>query len=147
MALIAESGADRAEQLLLITERLAALAETDAERMRARAPLDENEAAEKQRLANAYRLEMARIKQDPSLIADAPEDVLRRLRARTQDLHRLLAAHADALEAVKAVSEGLVQAMAEEVVRQRGAGGPGYGAQGTPTRSCGPQPAILDRSA
>ena len=71
MALIADDAAHRVEQLLLMTERLAALAAEDTRRIEAREPLIEAETDEKNRLANAYRLELARIKQDHALIQAA----------------------------------------------------------------------------
>lgn len=147
MALLADDPKDRVEQLLLITERLCELIAKETALVQARhPPLEGAEAEERNRLANAYRLELARIKQDPSLIQDAPAAMLTQLRARTEALHQALAAHDIALGAVKAVVEGLVQAMANEVVRQRG-GGAGYGAQGTVQGPSGPNPAILDKSA
>jgi hypothetical protein len=147
MALIADDARDRAEQLLLITERLAALAAEDTRRIHARQPLlDGHQAEEKNRLANAYRLELARIKQDQSLIQEAPPDLLTRLRRSTVALHDTLAAHELALNAVKVVSEGMVHAMAEEVVRQR-LSGANYSAQGALDACSGPNPTVLDRNA
>lgn len=147
MALIAESAADRAEQLLLVTERLEALVSAETRRIQARQPpLDGPEAEEKNRLANAYRLELARIRQDPTLIDGAPAAALGRLRTQTAALHETLARHELALNAVKMVTEGLVEAMAQEVVRQRSGGG-SYGANGSLEAPTGPLPAVLDRSA
>ncbi len=61
MALIADDAADRAEQLLLLTERLGHLIGEETRRIEAREPpLAGAEADEKSRLANAYRLELAR---------------------------------------------------------------------------------------
>lgn len=147
MALIADDPAHRAEQLLLLSERLAALIAEDTSRIEARQPLLDGPAAEeKNRLANAYRLELARIKQEPDLLNSAPAHLLVRLRAETLSLQNTLAAHDVALEAVKLVSEGLVHAMAEEAVRQRG-GGVNYVANGSLAAPAGPMPAILDRNA
>lgn len=147
MALIADDATHRVEQLLLMTERLTVLAAEDTRRIQARsALLDGPEADEKNRLANAYRLELARIKQEPSLIQDAPPQMLARLRQNTVALHETLAAHELALNAVKMVSEGLVHAMAEEVVRQRGSGA-NYSAQGALDTRAGPSPTVLDRNA
>jgi len=147
MALKADNAQDRVEQLLLVTHRLADLVREETRRIDAREPpLDGAEADEKTRLANAYRLELARIKDDRRLVADAPPALLTQLRASTVALHETLAAHETALNAVKIITEGLVHAMAEEVVRQRG-GGASYGAQGTIAPSNGPTPAILDRTA
>lgn len=147
MALVADSPAERAEQLILLTRRLAELIVADTARIVAREPpLAGAEAEEKQRLANAYRLELARIKQDKTLISEAPPSLLSRLRAETDVLNRALDEHAVQLGAVKAVVEGLVQAMAEDLAQQR-AGGRNYGAGGALSASPGPAPTLLDRSA
>ncbi len=147
MALIADDCRDRAEQLILLTERLTALVSQEAELIEARQPpLDGALADEKNRLSNAYRLELARIKQEPGLIEAAPPALLATLRQRTVQLHESLAAHETALNAVKLISEGLVHAMAEEVARQRGSGG-GYGADGAIETPSGPIPTIIDRNA
>lgn len=148
MALLADDATDRAEQLLLITERLTALIRAEAQRIEARQPpLEGADAEEKARLANAYRLELARLKQDHTLLRGAPPLLLERLRAQTAELHEQLAAHEIALNAVKLVAEGLVHAMAEEVARQR-AGEGKYGATGELLTPCaGLGPAVLDRSA
>lgn len=147
MALIADDARDRAEQLLLMTERLAALAAEDTRRIEARQPLPDGAASEERnRLANAYRLELARIKQDQALIQGAPPELLALLRQATVALHETLAAHELALNAVKVVSEGMVHAMAEEVARQR-ASGANYSAQGALDTRSAPNPTVLDRSA
>jgi hypothetical protein len=147
MALLADNAKERAEQLLLVTERLTALVAEDTRRIEARQPpASGTEADEKTRLANAYRLELARIKDDRNLIADAPPALLAQLKQSTVTLHETLAAHERALSAVKVITEGLVQAMAEEVVRQRG-GGASYGARGGIEAPSAPIPAIVDRNA
>jgi hypothetical protein len=146
MALIAEDARDRAEQLLIVTDRLAALIGEETRRIGVRQPpLDGADAEEKNRLANAYRLEMARIKLDKSLLDSAPPALLTQLRASTIKLNEALAAHETALGAIKLVTEGLVQVMAEEVARQRSGGG--YGATGGLSQPAGPIPTVLDRSA
>lgn len=147
MALIADSPADRAEQLVLLTERLAALVVEETARIEARAPTAPPAlVAEKERLANAYRLELARIRDDRSLIAGAPAALLDQLKENTRRLQDALSAHEIALGAVKIVAEGLVQAMAEEIGRQRAQARP-YAADGTRAPSAGPQPVTLDKSA
>jgi hypothetical protein len=147
MALLADDAKDRVEQLLLISERLTALIDAETQRIEARLPpLDGEQADEKARLANAYRLELARVKQDRSLIEGAPPALLAQLRQSTVAMHETLAAHETALSAVKLVAEGLVHAMAEEVVRQRGSGA-NYGASGELVAPNGLGPAVLDRNA
>ena len=130
-----------------MTERLTALVAEDTRRIDARQPpARRRRSDEKNRLANAYRLELARIKQDHSLIQDAPPALLDRLRRSTMALHEILAAHELALNAVKVVSRGPVHAMAEEVVRQRGSGA-NYSAKGALDTHGGPSPTVLDRNA
>ena len=147
MALLADDANDRVEQLLLISQRLTALIDAETQRIDARQPpLDGKEAEEKTRLANAYRLELARVKHDRALIEGAPPALLAQLRQSTVTLHEKLAAHETALNAVKVVAEGLVHAMAEEVVRQRG-GDANYGAKGELVAPNGLGAAVLDRSA
>src|SRR5690348_6804040 len=108
MALLADDAAHRVEQLILLSERLSALVAQEAERMEARLPLLEGaEAEEKNRLANAYRLELARVQQDPELIKTAPKPLLDALKKRTLGLNQALARHETALNAVKLISEGL----------------------------------------
>lgn len=147
MALIANDPTHRAEQLLLVTERLTALVIEETRRIDAREPpLDGEMAEEKQRLANAYRLELARIRDDKSLIEPAAPDLLAKLRKNTALLQEKLAEHEVALSAVKLITEGMVQAMAEELARQQG-GDAQYGAHGGLSAPSGPRPAVLDRQA
>lgn len=147
MALLADNPADRAEQLILLSQRLAALIGEETRRIGAReASLGGAEAEEKGRLANAYRLELARIKHDHSLLAGTAPAQLEQLRSSTAALQHALIGHELALNAVKIIAEGLVQAMAEEVVRQRGAAS-GYGAGGALDPPSGPLPAMLDHTA
>lgn len=147
MALIADDPTHRAEQLVAVTERLTALVLEDTRRIDAREPpLDGAEGDEKARLSNAYRLELARIKQDRTLIEGADPAILTRLRATTVSLHEALAGYELALGAVKLVSEGLVHAMADEVARQR-RGDAQYGADGGLAAPAAPIPTVIDRSA
>jgi len=147
MALLADDAPDRAAQMLLITERLTALIAEETRRIDARLPpLDGPDADEKTRLANAYRLELTRIRHDRSLIEGAGDGPLSKLRVATEALHVALAAHETSLNAVKVISEGLVHAIAEEVARMRH-GEAGYGASGGPAPPTGPAPTVLDKSA
>ena len=92
MALLADDAGDRGEQLLLITERLTALIAEDTSRIEARLPpLDGAEGEEKSRLANAYRLELASIKHDRSLIEGGePHTLLQAAAARWVCMRRSL---------------------------------------------------------
>lgn len=130
MALLADDSAHRARQMIALTERLSALVEADIAAIDAHQPLPMGEIAEeKARLANAYRSEMALIERDPTRLAGLPVDLKAELRAATERFQALLDAYEAKLRIVKELSEGLVQALAEEVRRQRGAQA-GYGAEG-----------------
>ena len=130
MALVAEDAADRAQQLVLLTERLTALIAQETALIDAREPpLSGPIGEEKARLANLSRQEMTRIAETPGLIQGAPARTLDLLRAATTKFRAALADHERALRAVKEVSEGLVRAIAEEIARVKG-GPRGYGATG-----------------
>lgn len=148
MALIADDAADRAEQILLLTDRLMVIVETETAALAAGSPArpDAPESIELQRLANAYRLEMARIRDDPTLISGAPRPVRERLQAVTAALQLGLDRYGLALGAAREVTEGLVRAMAEEVQRVR-RGPQGYGAQGAYAETAGPGAVALDQRA
>jgi hypothetical protein len=147
VALIAEDAADRVEQMIVLTERLAALVMAETARIEARAPTAPAELVEeKERLANAYRLELARIKDDPTLVAGAPKPRLDQLLRNTARLQSALADHEVALGAVKFVAEGLVQAMAEEINRQRTQMRP-YGSDGAHAGASAPEPVTINRTA
>lgn len=146
MALIADDAADRADQLLTLTERLTHLTRAETEALRARAPIATLKAEELARLANAYRLEMARIKQDKGLISPAPLRARQNLQAATERLQVALDAHISALNAAREMTEGLARAMAEEVARLS-AGPRTYGAQGSYRPVSAPIPVAASREA
>jgi hypothetical protein len=123
MALMAADATDRVEQLIVLTDRLTQLIALEAQAFEARRP---HEAAqyldETQRLANLYRHESTRIRQEPAMVASAPADQRTRLLRATEAFDAVLARQARALEAAKTVTEGLVRAIAEDVASQRSAG-------------------------
>jgi hypothetical protein len=130
MPLLADTPADRAEQMLALTERLTALLEVETRLIKAlQPPLSGAEGEEKARLANLYRQEMARIAADRTLIRAAPAYLVAKLRQATARFRAALNAHERALIGVKEVAEGLVRAIAEEVSKAR-AGPAAYGASG-----------------
>ena len=131
MALLADDAADRGEQLLLLTERLTALVTAEGDTLAAGRPLDgeTGDGAEMRRLANAYRLEMARIRADHGLIAAAPGPLREKLQAATEHLQGRLDTFMVSLTAAREITEGLVRAVAEEVQHAR-KGPAGYDALG-----------------
>lgn len=142
MALLADDATDRAEQLLALTRRLAELVEAEGADLAA-GRIPEN-GDELRRLANAYRLEMARIRDDRTLIAGAPLSLRQTLQTETGALQQGLDRHLVALTAAREITEGLVRAVAEDV--QRGRGPATYGAQGAVPEGA-PAPVALDQRA
>lgn len=127
MSLESQSAAERVQQLIVLTERLTGLMERETQAFETHRPLDAVAgAAETARLANLYRHESLKVRQDPSLVAAAALPLRRRLIDATQAFDRTLARHGRAVEAAKVITEGLVKAIAEEVVSQK-AQGSGYG--------------------
>ncbi len=118
---------ERVEQLIAVTRRLTDLLAAETRAFEARRS---HEAAanmeEVARLANIYRRESARVRQDPGLVAGASEAKRALLMQLTQTFEAVLARHGRALTAAKTITEGLVHAIAEEVAKTRTAG-PGYG--------------------
>lgn len=122
--------AERARQMTALTERLTERLAEETRCFEARRPQDAAPGiAETQDLANLYRRETARLKMDRSLLEGLPAVERDGLIAATQAFEAVLARHQRALEAAKTITEGLVQAIAQEVASAR-AQGTGYGAAG-----------------
>jgi hypothetical protein len=115
------------EQLIGLTERLTERIGLDTEAFEARRP---HEAAarveETARLANLYRRESDRVRQNPSLVAAAPTELRARLARASEGFEAALQRHGKSLYAVRTVTEGVVRAIAEEVAKARAANS-GYG--------------------
>jgi len=127
MALDARDAADRVDQLILLTSRLTALIADQALSFEQRRPQDAAlQLEETSRLANLYRHESARVRADPTLIEGASLEKRVALMRTTEAFDAVLARQGRALEAARTVTEGLVKAIAEEVVAQRNTGS-GYG--------------------
>jgi len=127
MALAAATAAQRAEQLILLTERLTGLIAEQLRAFEARRPHEAAANAEETaRLANLYRHESLKMKADPKSLDDAPTELKERLVAATRAFDAVLARHGRAVEAAKTITEGLIRAIAEEVHKQRHAVA-GYG--------------------
>jgi hypothetical protein len=142
MALLADDATDRVEQLIALSQRLLALMVEETGLIEARKPLPQGgRDEERNRLVNAYRLEMARIRQEPALIAEAPAGLIEALKAATAELQAGLSRYERALAAVRAVSEGLLRAMAEAAA-DHAAGPRTYGAQGVIEAPAASPPAV-----
>ena len=71
------------------------------------------------RLANIYRLESARLKQDPTVLTAATEGRRKTLVTATKAFDTALTRHGQVLEAARTITEGLVHAIAKEVTANR----------------------------
>lgn len=125
-----QTATERADQILAMTERLNALVTAEIRALAARR-LDGAGAdwEEKERLVHAYRLEIANLKANPQALDGARPDQRQKLRDGAERLEQALDAHAQALAAMKVVTEGLVRAIADEVASARSAP-TGYGRSG-----------------
>lgn len=123
--------ADRATQLLAMTQRLVSLVEAEVEAVRTRKLQGPSaEWDEKERLVHAWRIEVSKVKAEPELLAGIPNDLKLRLRDAAKALEDGLEAHANALMATKTVTEGLVRSIAAEIASSRSAPA-AYGRSGT----------------
>lgn len=125
--LAARNGAERAQALLQLTQRLTGLIEQETNLFNARKPQDAMGLQdEKSKLASIYRTEVARARQEPQRFDGAPENIKAALRKATEGFHAALRENGRAVGALKTITEGVVKAIADEAARQRTAGG-GYG--------------------
>jgi hypothetical protein len=77
---------------------------------------------EKERLVHAWRIEVSRLKADPSLLSGISAARKSALKESARQLETALASHAIALAASKTVTEGLVRSIAAEVAAPAGYG-------------------------
>jgi ribosomal protein S25 len=127
MTLAAADSADRARQLITLTERLCERLLEEIEAFESRRPHTlATRSAETLRLANLYRHESHRIQTNPSLLAGVAGELKQRLATATRRLQDILAHHGRAVGAAKTITEGLVEAIASEVAARR-ARSAGYG--------------------
>lgn len=130
MAISAHHADDRAEQMISLTRRLTGLLVKETELFQARTPqLAADLAEEKGQLARIYRSETLRISRDPELLRDLDEGLKADLRAATKEFNRALEANRTATDAVRQITEGIVQSLARQVAANRAAPN-GYGAMG-----------------
>ena len=130
MALSANSGSDRARQLLALTVRLGERLQRETEVLEAHRPQDLYSGIEEtQSLSNLYRHESARIKKDPSLLDGMTPPEKLALRKATEIFQERLHRYELAVNAAKIVTEGVIAAVAEDLNRMR-ASHMTYGAKG-----------------
>lgn len=120
----------RGEQLDVMTRRLIGLVANEITALREHRLSQANaDWDEKERLVHAWRLEVSRIKADPSLLAGLSTARKEALKSGSEELQRALETHAHALAASKEVTEGLVRSIATELAAVRSAPA-GYGRAG-----------------
>lgn len=120
----------RVKQMTDLTERLTACLIDESKAFEAHRPQDAAATVTAtQELANSYRRESAQLKANPAAIAAAPVAQRTALIKATQIFEAVLSRHAQAVEAARVISEGLVQTIAAEVAGQRGSPS-AYGASG-----------------
>ena len=142
MAIDARNANDWADQMLDLTARRNALVLEEVEALKARRlSASSKDWDEKERLAHAYRHEMARIAKAPERLTGLSPERRDRLMATTQAFEQLLEDHAIALGAMRDVSEGLVRSIATEIGKAK-SGPKGYGAGGALTSSTSGQNGI-----
>ena len=128
---------DNVERLITLTERLTERLAVDSQAFEARRPMEAAVRLEEtSRLANLYRYESARVQGDPSLVAGATAASRARLTRASEAFEAVLARHGRALFAAKAVTEGVVRSIAEEVAKSRTAM-TGYGPSARPPQGSG----------
>jgi hypothetical protein len=116
--------------LIVLTERLTALIAEQAQAFEARRPQDAaRNMEETTRLANTYRHEAQRVREDPLQLEGAPLALRTRLIRTTEAFDAVIARQGRALTAAKTITEGLVHAIAHEVAVQRNRGA-SYGPTG-----------------
>ena len=124
--LAAGNPADRAQALLRLTQRLTDLIREETRLFKDRRPQDALALQdEKSKLANIYRTEVSRARQEPTRFAGAPAAIKAALRDATTAFHDALSENGHVVNALKQVTEGVVKAIADEAARQRSAG-PGH---------------------
>ena len=117
----------RVEALIVLTDRLTAAIAQQCQAFEAHRPQDAAASMDEVgKLANVYRRESAEVRLQPALVAGATPDRRRRLVQSTEAFEAVLSRHGRAVMASKTVTEGLVRAVAEEVVSHRSTGR-GYG--------------------
>lgn len=136
MAISAQTANERARQLLTLTERLAMRLEAETLALEAHRPQDIHEVVEETRgLSALYRQETQRVKADPQLLAGIGAAEKAALKAATERFMVISQRHAHAVAAAKTVSEGIMQAIAEEISDKR-----------KPSLTYGPQATTKDRA-
>ncbi|WP_140985508.1 flagellar basal-body protein FlbY [Asticcacaulis tiandongensis] len=126
------SANERAEHLILLTQRLSERLRIEIDLLEAHKPQELAGSVEDTRtLSSHYRQETLRLKNNPSLLADISAENKAALKAATETFMDISARHAQAVEAAKTISEGILLAIAEDM-GEKGRTATGYGPAATP---------------
>jgi len=115
---MSDAATAQALTLLDMTRRLIADAEEAASHLARREVMPADRFEAQTQLANRYRIEMTRVKAEPASLRGADQRVLEDLLAAGAQLRTLLDRRQRELAALKTISEGLAEAMAQEAARQ-----------------------------
>lgn len=136
----------RVRQLIDLTQRLTDRLSAETRAFEDNRPHDVAASLpETQEMANLYRRDSAHVKANPALLSDAPLADRKALISVTEAFNAVLANHARAVEAARAISEGLVRAIAQEVTAARTPAS-AYAADGRASQSDG-RAVALNRTA
>ena len=126
----AELAAARIRQLVDLTKALTTRLADETRAFEAQRPQDAAASLpQTQEMANLYRRDSAHVKASPALLASASAADKTALLKATEAFETVLARHSRAVDAARKISEGLMQAIAQEVAAARtpasayGAGG------------------------
>ncbi|MGA9657604.1 MAG: flagellar basal-body protein FlbY [Asticcacaulis sp.] len=146
MALSASNASDRARQLIALSVRLGERLVSETQSLAAHRPQDIYDGIEETRnLSNLYRHETLRIKADPTLLDGLPAVDKQALREATELFQARLHKYELAVNAAKTVTEGIINAVAQDLSAQRNQSAT-YGARGR-TRDSGPQTLNFGKNA
>ncbi len=121
---------ERFSDLITLTQRLTAVLTERQEALRSNNPLANPAAHDYMlKLANLYRAEIQRVRADCTLVAAVDPKLRQTLKSATRAFEATLGLYLQGLDAISAVTEGLVRAIGEEVAAAR-AGPAGYGPRG-----------------
>lgn len=120
MPIAAQNSTERAEQMVVLTERLTALMEREVHLLNEQRPLEIKEFEdERATLATIYSQEMQLIKRDRSLLEGISRDLKDQLREATTIFQSTLASHGLVLQRLRSISERIVKAVSDEVSKSR----------------------------
>jgi hypothetical protein len=120
MPIAANTPTERAEQLLILTERLTGLIEKEVDLFNERRQGETlSFTEERATLATIYAQEMNLIRKDKSLLEGITRELKEKLKVATIKFQAALSAHNFVLDRMRTISEKIVKAVSDEVTRSR----------------------------